>query len=87
MARTRSPPPTFDELFVQQQDHRNRPAAPVGQVRIHEVEILVPGQHPQIELGNFLGEPCEHREQIDGVSAPVLAEGEQVPPPCNPSSL
>src|SRR5690606_35968907 len=75
----RAPPADLLEALVEHHHHRDRAAASRGEMRVHQVQVLVAAQDPQLELlGDSIGQPREPRHRVERVTTPVLEQHQQV---------
>jgi hypothetical protein len=50
---------------------------------IHQPGIRVPRYDAKVQIPRQIREPRQHRQRVDGVTAPVLGDDQEVPPSAN----
>ena len=70
-----APPPHLSELLIQNHHHRNGTTLP-GEVRVHEIQVLIPRENPKVKVGPRIHHPGQVGKRVRAVSAPLLAENQ-----------
>jgi len=68
-------------VFVEHQHHRDRPRAPIGEVLVHEIEMLVAIEESEGEPRGTRHEGVEPGLDAHRVATPVGTQHEEMPGP------
>src|SRR5438094_8554350 len=66
------------EVFVEENEHRDRLELPLVQIALHDVVVLVAEEDPHVELSALLREAPQHWKLRDHVAAPILGEDDDL---------
>src|SRR5258705_6041664 len=78
LAGSRTPPAALLVFLIQQNDYRYR-ARRTGEVRIHNVQILVAREHPHVHVAYRLGELGDYWNDVHRIPTPILGQHQQMP--------
>src|SRR6267143_7258620 len=70
--------PELAEGLVEKDEHGYRLVLTLVQIALHDVVVLVPQEHANVEPATLLREPTQDRQVRDHVPAPVLRQHDDV---------
>src|SRR5437868_9466132 len=75
------PPATLLEFWIEQDDDRNRPRLPAGEVGVHDVQIFVTREDSHVHVADGFRQLGDDRNDVYRIAAPILAQHQEVPLP------